>query len=75
MSMRTTSQLPPDLQRIKHHLGFPLVKFESPIYLDGFQQSHVLGTVGMYIDALIKHYKKVKNDSISAWRLDLVSLP
>jgi len=31
--MHTTSQLPDDLQEIKYHLGFPLVKFEAPISL------------------------------------------
>lgn len=33
VSMHTTSQLPDDLQQIKYHLGFPLVKFEAPISL------------------------------------------
>ena len=59
VSMHTTSQLPEDLLRIKRQLGFPLVKFESPIFLDGFQHDHILGTTAVYLDALIKHYKQV----------------
>lgn len=59
VSMLTTSQLPEDLLKIKRHLGFPLVKFESPIYLDGFYRSHVLGDIGVYVDSLTKHYKGV----------------
>lgn len=65
VSMHTTSQLPDDLTKIKQHLGFPLVKFESPITLEGFVQCHVLGTPGVYSDALVKHYKGVlKNQAI-----------
>ena len=60
VSMHTTSQLPDDLTKIKQHLGFPLVKFESPITLEGFVQCHVLGTPGVYSDALVKHYKGVR---------------
>lgn len=59
VSMLTTSQLPEDLLKIKRHLGFPLVKFESPIYLDGIHQAHVLGDAGVYVDSLTKHYKGV----------------
>lgn len=59
VSMLTTSQLPEDLLKIKRHLGFPLVKFESPIYLDGVHQAHVLGDTGVYVDSLSKHYKGV----------------
>ena len=59
VSMLTTSQLPEDLLKIKKHLGFPLVKFESPIYLDGFHQAHTLGDTGAYTDSLTKHYKGV----------------
>jgi len=65
VSMHTTSQLPEDLLRIKRHLGFPLVKFESPIFLDGFLQEHTLGTPGVYVDALMKHYKKVHVPTIA----------
>lgn len=60
VSMLTTSQLPPDLLKIKRHLGFPLVKFESPISLDGFHQAHTLGNTGLYVDSLAKHYKGVR---------------
>lgn len=56
----TTSQLPDDLRAIKQQLGFPLVKFESPVKLRGFYQSHMLGDAGIYADSLMKHYKKVK---------------
>lgn len=59
VSMHTTSQLPEDLQRIKRQLGFPLVQFESPIILEGFQKSHMLGTPLLFVDAIGKHYKKV----------------
>ena len=57
--MHTTSQLPEDLQKIKRHLGFPLVKFESPVSLNGLHRSHTLGTPGVYADVLMKHYRKV----------------
>ncbi len=60
VSVVTTSQLPPDLLKIKRRLGFPLVKFESPIYLDGFHQAHTLGGVALYVDSLTKHYKGVR---------------
>lgn len=59
VSVLTTSQLPADLLKIKRRLGFPLVKFESPIYLDGFHQAHTLGGVALYADWLTKHYKAV----------------
>lgn len=36
VNMHTTSQLPDDLQQIKYHLGFPLVKFEAPISLSKY---------------------------------------
>ena len=55
----TTSQLPEDLRAIKYHLGFPLIKFESPVRLKGFQQSHMLGDFSAYLDTLMKHYKRV----------------
>ena len=60
VSVFTTSQLPDDLQAIKQQLGVPLVKFESPVKLRGFQQSHMLGDTGVYADTLMKHYKKVR---------------
>ena len=60
VSMHTTSQLPQDLQQIKKRLGFPLVQFESPIILQGFHKSHMLGTPHIFMDAIAKHYKKVK---------------
>jgi len=61
VSMLTTSHLPEDLVKIKRHLGFPLVQFESPIYLDGFHQAHSLGDTGVYVDSLKKHYKGVSS--------------
>lgn len=65
VSMLTASQLPEDLKRIKRHLGIPLVKFESPILLDGFYQCHTLGSVGNFTSSLGKHYKKnVKSQAI-----------
>ena len=57
--MHTTSQLPDDLLQIKKQLGLPLVKFESPIFLAGFHQSHLLENPAGFADALIKHYKMV----------------
>lgn len=80
VSMHTTSQLPDDLQQIKYHFGFPLVKFEAPISLGkytnrysitiygnyaiyvsigGYYRRHVIGTIDMYIEILVKHYKEV----------------
>jgi len=59
MSVFTTSQLPDDLKAIKYHLGFPLVKFESPVKLRGFYQTHMIGDLAVYTDALVKHYKRV----------------
>ena len=59
VSVFTTSQLPEDLKAIKYQLGFPLVKFESPVKLRGFYQSHMIGDIGVYADSLMKHYKKV----------------
>ncbi len=59
VSMHTTSQLPEDLQRIKRRVGISLVKFESPVFLGGFRQAHMLGPVAVYTDALVKHYKRV----------------
>ncbi len=59
VSVFTTSQLPDDLKAIKYQLGFPLVKFESPVKLRGFYQSHMIGDVGVYVDSLVKHYKRV----------------
>ena len=58
VSMLTASQLPEDLKQIKRRLGIPLVMFESPILLDGFQQYHTLGGVGNFTSSLAKHYKK-----------------
>ena len=60
ISVSTTSQLPEDLKAIKYHLGFPLIKFQSPVKLKGYQRSHMLGEVTVYMDSLVKHYKKVK---------------
>ncbi len=60
ISVSTTSQLPEDLKTIKYHLGFPLIKFQSPVKLKGYERSHVLGEVTVYTDSLIKHYKKVR---------------
>ncbi len=57
--MHTTSQLPLDLSAIKRRLGFPLIQFESPIILEGFQTSHMLGTPVLYADTIGKHYKHV----------------
>ncbi len=86
VSMLTTSQLPLDLLKIKRRLGFPLVKFESPIYLDGFHQAHTLGGVGLYVDSLTKHYKGVSppvsqmynyfnfSDTLNIRRLDICSI-
>ena len=66
VSMLTASQLPADLKRIKRRLGIPLVKFESPILLDGFYQCHTLGSIGNFTSSLGKHYKKnVKSQAIS----------
>ncbi len=59
ISVSTTSQLPDDLRAIKHHLGFPLIKFESPVKLKGYDRSYMLGDVSVYADSLMKHYKKV----------------
>lgn len=59
VSMHTTSQLPEDLAVIKKTLGFPLVQFESPIVLEGFNKSHMLGTPVVFVDSISKHYKKV----------------
>ena len=59
VSMLTNSQLPDDLKRIKRHLGFPLIQFESPIYLREFHQSHILGNTAALLDAFQKHYKEV----------------
>ena len=58
--MHTTSQLPDDLLRIKKRLGLTLVKFESPIFLAGFHQAHLLETPAGFVDALVKHYKLVR---------------
>ena len=58
--MHTTSQLPDDLLRIKKHLGLTLVKFESPIFLAGFHQAHLLETPAGFVDALVKHYKLMR---------------
>ncbi len=66
VSMHTTSQLPEDLQRIKRRLGVSLVKFESPIYLGGFHQMHMLGPVSVYSDALVKHYRRVGGQFLRA---------
>ena len=60
VSMHTTSQLPEDLQQIKKHMGLPLVKFESPIFLDGFYKAHLLDSPSGVVNTLIKYYKKVK---------------
>lgn len=57
--MHTTSQLPPDLSSIKKRLGIPLIQFESPIALEGFQATHMLGTPVIFIDSVKKHYKHV----------------
>ena len=57
--MHTTSQLPLDLSAIKKRLGFPLIQFQSPIVLEGFQASHMLGTPVLFIDTIGKHYKYV----------------
>ena len=59
VSMHTTSQLPEDLAAIKKSLGFPLVQFESPIILEGFNKSHMLGRPVVFVDSITKHYKKV----------------
>ena len=59
VSMHTTSQLPDDLLKIKKRLGLPLVKFESPIFLSGFYQAHLLDSPSGFTDALAKHYKGV----------------
>lgn len=59
VSVFTTSQLPDDLKRIKRYLGFPLIQFERPIYLDEFHQSHILGNPATLLDAFQKHYKSV----------------
>lgn len=60
MSVLTTSQLPEDLKAIKYYLGFPLIKFESPVKLKGYYRSHMLGELNAHADNLIKHYKRVK---------------
>ena len=57
--MHTTSQLPPDLAMIKRRLGFPLIQFESPIVLEGFQTTHMLGTPLLFVDTVGKHYRYV----------------
>ena len=62
VSMHTTSQLPEDLLSIKRHFGFPLIQFESPIILEGFQKTHMLGTPVLFVDTIGKHYKKVRVD-------------
>lgn len=59
ISVRTASQLPSDLSRIKSRLGFPLVKFEAPIFLEDLEVNHMLGTSSMYMDTLVKHYRTV----------------
>ena len=59
ISVRTASQLPSDLSRIKSRLGFPLVKFEAPIFLEGLTVNHMLGTSSTYMDTFIKHYTTV----------------
>ena len=61
ISVSTTSQLPEDLRAIKYQLGFPLIKFQSPVKLKGYQRSHLLGEVNVYVDSLIKHYKRVSD--------------
>ena len=58
--MHTTSQLPEDLQAIKKQLNLPLVKFESPIFLSGYFQTHILNSPASFADSLAKHYKRVK---------------
>ena len=59
ISVFTTSQLPDDLKAIKYHLGIPLIKFQAPVKLKGYQKSHLLGEVNVYMDSLIKYYKRV----------------
>ena len=59
ISVRTASQLPTDLGRIKSRLGFPLVKFEAPIHLEALTVNHMLGTSSMYLDTFVKHYTTV----------------
>ena len=61
VNVSTTSQLPEDLKRIKYRLGFPLIKFESPVKLTGFKQSHMLGDISAYSDCLMKHYTGVRS--------------
>ena len=59
VSVHTASQLPDDLQLLKKQLGIRLVQFQSPIFLDGIVRSHMLGTPGLFVDVLGKHYKRV----------------
>ena len=61
ISVTTTSQLPDDLKAIKYNLGIPLIKFQSPVKLKGFQRSHMLGDPHAYTDSLGKHYKRVRS--------------
>lgn len=63
ISVSTTSQLPEDLKAIKHHVGIPLIKFQSPVKLKGYHQSHLLGETSVYVDSLVKHYRKVSHRS------------
>ena len=59
ISVSTTSQLPDDLKAIKYNLGIPLIKFQSPVKLKGYQRLHTLGEAHVYADSLMKHYKRV----------------
>jgi vacuolar protein sorting-associated protein 13D len=56
--MNTTSQLPEDLLLIKKQLELTLVKFESPIFLAGFYQAHLLDNPVGILDVVVKHYKR-----------------
>ena len=58
--MNTTSQLPEDLLLIKKQLELTLVKFESPIFLAGFYQAHLLDNPVGILDVVVKHYKRVR---------------
>lgn len=64
ISVFTTSQLPNDLKAIKYLLGFPLIKFQSPVKLKGYRRSHILGEVTVYTDSLMKHYKRVSHTGV-----------
>ena len=59
VSMHTASQLPDDLHRIKRKLGIRLVQFQAPISLNGVMRNHMLGTPGLLVDVLKKHYTQV----------------